>query len=233
MRRLNVERGLSFLIVTHDIAVGRKTDRIIRMLDGPIVEEQLLEVRDMYSRVTLLEIDTLRIDVDDAVDAVRRGGPPASLRELPGLRGRGRDASRPEGKGMVVTFLGERGDASRRAPGLRSRAAVEEFVTALPLSAGPRALPGRLRESCRAVDRRVVNELFGIPLDTLLVDPRRGARSWPSASSPCSRSAIPCSLRLGVRNFGRRRGADSALIVRRADARHHDRRGGARHRATR
>ena len=44
MRRLNVERGLSFLIVTHDIAVGRQTDRIIRMLDGSVVEEQGLEV---------------------------------------------------------------------------------------------------------------------------------------------------------------------------------------------
>jgi putative ABC transport system ATP-binding protein len=44
MRRLNRERGLSFLIVTHDIAVGRKTDRIIRMLDGAVVEEQQLEV---------------------------------------------------------------------------------------------------------------------------------------------------------------------------------------------
>jgi ABC-type lipoprotein export system ATPase subunit len=44
MRRLNVERGLTFLIVTHDISVGRKTDCIIRMLDGQIVEEQQLEV---------------------------------------------------------------------------------------------------------------------------------------------------------------------------------------------
>ncbi|MEW6583559.1 MAG: ABC transporter ATP-binding protein [Actinomycetota bacterium] len=44
MRRLNRERGLSFLIVTHDIAVGRRTDRIIRMLDGRVVEEQRLEV---------------------------------------------------------------------------------------------------------------------------------------------------------------------------------------------
>jgi ABC-type lipoprotein export system ATPase subunit len=44
MRRLNVERGLSFLIVTHDISVGRKTDRIVRMLDGGVVEEQRLEV---------------------------------------------------------------------------------------------------------------------------------------------------------------------------------------------
>jgi putative ABC transport system ATP-binding protein len=45
MRRLNRERGLTFLIVTHDIAVGRATDRIIRMLDGVVAEEQLLEVR--------------------------------------------------------------------------------------------------------------------------------------------------------------------------------------------
>jgi putative ABC transport system ATP-binding protein len=44
MRRLNVERGLTFLIVTHDIAIGRKTDRIVRMLDGAVVEEQRLEV---------------------------------------------------------------------------------------------------------------------------------------------------------------------------------------------
>ena len=39
MRRLNVERGLTFLIVTHDIAVGKATDRIIRMLDGQVVDE--------------------------------------------------------------------------------------------------------------------------------------------------------------------------------------------------
>jgi ABC-type lipoprotein export system ATPase subunit len=39
MRRLNVERGLTFLIVTHDIAVGKATDRIIRMLDGHVVDE--------------------------------------------------------------------------------------------------------------------------------------------------------------------------------------------------
>jgi putative ABC transport system ATP-binding protein len=44
MRRLNFERGLTFLVVTHDISVGRKTDRIVRMLDGEVVEEQRLEV---------------------------------------------------------------------------------------------------------------------------------------------------------------------------------------------
>jgi putative ABC transport system ATP-binding protein len=45
MRRLNLERGLTFLIVTHDIAVGRRTDRIIRMVDGEIRGEELLGVR--------------------------------------------------------------------------------------------------------------------------------------------------------------------------------------------
>ena len=37
--------GCSFLIVTHDIAVGRKTDRIVRMVDGEIRGEELLGVR--------------------------------------------------------------------------------------------------------------------------------------------------------------------------------------------
>src|SRR5437868_3795474 len=45
MRRLNRERGLTFLIVTHDIAVGRSTDRIVRMVDGTIVDEEILGVR--------------------------------------------------------------------------------------------------------------------------------------------------------------------------------------------
>jgi putative ABC transport system ATP-binding protein len=44
MRELNLARGLSFPIVTHDISLGRKPDRIIRMLDGAVVEEQQLEV---------------------------------------------------------------------------------------------------------------------------------------------------------------------------------------------
>jgi putative ABC transport system ATP-binding protein len=49
MRRLNVERGLTFVIVTHDIAVGRRTDRILRMLDGEVIEEQRLEVPDVLA----------------------------------------------------------------------------------------------------------------------------------------------------------------------------------------
>jgi ABC-type lipoprotein export system ATPase subunit len=43
MRQLNGEQGLTFLIVTHDISVGRATDRIVRMVDGEIVGEEFLQ----------------------------------------------------------------------------------------------------------------------------------------------------------------------------------------------
>ncbi len=45
MRRLNREQALTFVIVTHDIAVGRRADRIVRMLDGRVVGEDQMEVR--------------------------------------------------------------------------------------------------------------------------------------------------------------------------------------------
>jgi putative ABC transport system ATP-binding protein len=47
MRRLNREQGLTFVIVTHDIGVGRRTDRIVRMLDGRVVGEEWMEVLDV------------------------------------------------------------------------------------------------------------------------------------------------------------------------------------------
>ena len=37
--RLNKEKSQTFVIVTHDLAVGRKTHRILRMADGQIAEE--------------------------------------------------------------------------------------------------------------------------------------------------------------------------------------------------
>jgi putative ABC transport system ATP-binding protein len=50
MRRLNVDQGISFLIVTHDISVGRRADRIVRMLDGQVVEEELMEEPHVRTR---------------------------------------------------------------------------------------------------------------------------------------------------------------------------------------
>jgi putative ABC transport system ATP-binding protein len=45
LRRLNEERGITQVIVTHDINVGNRTDRIVRMLDGRVVDEQRMEGR--------------------------------------------------------------------------------------------------------------------------------------------------------------------------------------------
>ena len=42
MRRLNLERGLTFLIVTHDPSVGASADRIVRMVDGQVVSDEYL-----------------------------------------------------------------------------------------------------------------------------------------------------------------------------------------------
>ncbi|UCB42217.1 MAG: ABC transporter ATP-binding protein [Dehalococcoidales bacterium] len=41
--RLNKEKLQTFVIVTHDLAVGRKTNRILRMADGQIVEELYMD----------------------------------------------------------------------------------------------------------------------------------------------------------------------------------------------
>jgi putative ABC transport system ATP-binding protein len=40
MRTLNQERQITFAIVTHDIGIGRRADRIVRMADGEIVGEE-------------------------------------------------------------------------------------------------------------------------------------------------------------------------------------------------
>jgi len=39
MCRLNEERSVTFALVTHDISVGRRAHRIVRMMDGQIVDE--------------------------------------------------------------------------------------------------------------------------------------------------------------------------------------------------
>jgi ABC-type lipoprotein export system ATPase subunit len=42
IRRLNAEQGTTFLVVTHDPAVARQTNRVIVMGDGKIVREDLI-----------------------------------------------------------------------------------------------------------------------------------------------------------------------------------------------
>lgn len=79
----------------------------------------------MYSRVTLLEIDTLRTDVDEVVERFTTGFLPG-LRELPGFEGI-LVLVTPEGKGMVVSLWESEEAVSGSAAA--AAGAVQEFVT--------------------------------------------------------------------------------------------------------
>ena len=49
MRHLNRERGLTFLIVTHDATVGHSADRLVRMVDGRIVADDRLDAAPTHA----------------------------------------------------------------------------------------------------------------------------------------------------------------------------------------
>jgi hypothetical protein len=79
----------------------------------------------MYSRVTLLEIDTMRADVDEVVERFTTHFLPG-LRELPGFEGIVVLVT-PEGKGMVVSLWESEEAVSGSAAA--AAGAVQEFVT--------------------------------------------------------------------------------------------------------
>lgn len=68
----------------------------------------------MYARVTLLEIDTVRVDMDQALEMYKREVVP-QLRVMPGFAGVV-VMTTPDGKGLVETFweTAEAADASGR-----------------------------------------------------------------------------------------------------------------------
>ena len=73
-----------FWIVTHDIGIGRSTDRIVRMVDGRIVEDERVEVRDVL-RVTLFTLDTVRLGSTPQSSASTSWC--SGLRDQPGYEG--------------------------------------------------------------------------------------------------------------------------------------------------
>jgi hypothetical protein len=87
----------------------------------------------MFSRVTLLEIDTMRVDVGDAVALFKEQVLPG-LREQDGYEGAAVFAT-PEGKGMIISFWSTE-EAAAATAGFAT-AAIEQFVTLF------RSPPGR------------------------------------------------------------------------------------------
>ena len=87
----------------------------------------------MFSRVTLLEIDTMRVPIEEAAALFEAEVVPG-LREQEGYEGAIALAT-PEGKGMIVTFWATE-EGARDASGFASEA-LERFVTLF------KAPPGR------------------------------------------------------------------------------------------
>jgi heme-degrading monooxygenase HmoA len=87
----------------------------------------------MYSRVTLLEIDTVRVDIDEAAELFRAEVAPR-LAEQEGYEG-ALALVTPEGKGMIITFW-ETEEGAQDVSGFAS-AELERHVTMF------RSPPGR------------------------------------------------------------------------------------------
>ena len=87
----------------------------------------------MYSRVTLLEIDTVRVDIDEAAELFRTEVAPR-LAEEEGYEGAVALVT-PAGKGMIITFW-ETAEGAQDTSGIAS-AELERNVTMF------RSPPGR------------------------------------------------------------------------------------------
>ena len=100
----------------------------------------------MYSRVTLVEIDTLRTSMPEALGLFTERILP-SLRELEGYEGV-LVLTTPEGKGMLVSFWETESDLERAVP-----FAAEELERNLTLFSAP---PGREHYEVAFADLPVV-----------------------------------------------------------------------------
>jgi heme-degrading monooxygenase HmoA len=96
----------------------------------------------VYSRVTLLEVDTVRIDVEEALEAYRTDVL-AQLRRRPGYEG-AFVLLNPEGQGLILTLWSSEDEMA--ATGDLVSDAFERFATVF------RAPPGRESYEVRLAD---------------------------------------------------------------------------------
>ena len=132
----------------------------------------------MYSRVTLLEIDTLRVGMEEAAGLFREQVVPG-LRAQDGYHGVSPSHARREGNDRHL--LGHGGAGARDIAGF-APPELERFVTMF------RSPPGRefyevLSRTWKASRwrERTMKELFGIPAGTLLAI--CSSRSWARSAS--------------------------------------------------
>ena len=96
----------------------------------------------MFSRVTLLEVDTVRTDVDAALERYRQEVLPR-LREQAGYEG-AFVLLNPEGQGLVLSLWSDEDALEATMP--IAAAALQQFATVF------RAPPGRERYEVRVAD---------------------------------------------------------------------------------
>lgn len=98
----------------------------------------------MYARVTLLEIDTERVDIDSALAMYQQQVVP-ELRRQPGYEGT-YVLSTPEGRGLIMTLWATEEAANSTAPTGFYADVLARYVTLF------RAPPGREHYQVRYVD---------------------------------------------------------------------------------
>jgi putative ABC transport system ATP-binding protein len=54
MRRMNREENVTFLIVTHDLELASRADRMIRLKDGKVVADERLEQREEFAAAAVV-----------------------------------------------------------------------------------------------------------------------------------------------------------------------------------
>ena len=81
----------------------------------------------MYARVTQLEIDTMRTNVEDMLDLFRQAVLP-NLKEQPGYSGV-LAMSTPEGKAVLVSFWASEDAAAARSDGGWYETVLSDFAT--------------------------------------------------------------------------------------------------------
>lgn len=97
----------------------------------------------MHARVTLLEIDTLRLSVDDALQFFEEGVMPG-LREQPGFRGVYAMAT-PDGKALLMSFW-ETDAQAQTVDNTWYSGVLEEYMTMFRSPPGRESYEVRLAE---------------------------------------------------------------------------------------